>query len=960
MKKQLFACLAALLLTTPLVGCNNNNTSNSTPTESESSVVNPSVELEYKLEDGETYNPFNVSYDSLTNVGFSTMSISGFASLVVDPFAITYFGSEVSVKEPTAELLQGKTILYTSAWYHQNTFKRSDDVIEYVLLKEMGVWYVSDIKDSSETFIPFNGAVLSVPKSYNKKLNKTDIIEIKNDSIPTYQLGLYNQDGKRLAVRTANSTTFAEEGINLYDNNVIGEVTRSQWVKVASLNCYYDDIKQSYIVDRFRLQNKNGKVYTNVNDGFMLASAIKSTRDNVTLFEGVRFNKGDTLKVETGSAIHDKTFTFVNRNTNSYTLSDGKTYQFSVEKSSSLLTTNRWGWEVAVDNNDVIIDHGVKVDFPKGGYKFVVKAAGNSGAEDINRILEECFARGSQVSMSGNNIYINSSTQRKNTNFSAIVKDYLDETLKDVETFNYSYDVDALNECKEQLNEVIEEIDSSFSSMDPTIQYRLSTLNGSLYQIYYDILSATNRNEAAQVKASWYIVNFNNEDNNLQSIIKNLTKLKNSGINEIIVSPVEDGKAYYSNSEIFEMDNAVKSKNYGEYGNNYVKAITSEAHKLGIKVFANFTPFTNGLEKEFDLDDAWALSITGNKSVVTSQGKVQMLDPANEKVIEAIKSSVNDILKCNPELDGFHLDYIRFGADNSYKNTVMGVTEAARVGFNKWASQNNYSYSFNSLQALRSGLNGAAAFSAFNQYQQFLITDTVRYIKEECKKYDQPLTAAVADDHDYVKTWKCQSWGEWAKLGYVDALYLMDYYFDEYYINYYFEDMVKNTNNSTLLVTGIDPSYANLTDEYYARTIKGGINNVDSHGYSIFGTHTQNAKKDGWDLIEDSNWIDSLSVYDELNKTMKASGDLLLSRCDKIYMTYNNQSQAQKDQLQADLEALYALVTNENYDSATAAYNHLKSMKEKTYASNEAENRIDEQLDYMIKIVKMKMNIYKD
>ena len=559
MKKQLFALLAGILLISmPLSSCDNEGNSSSSSEETNSST--PSVELDYKLEEGEEYQAFKVGHDTLSTIGFSNMSISGLASLVVDPFATTYFGSEVSVKEPTAELLSGKTILYTSAWYLQNTFKRSDEVIEYVLLKEMGSWYVSEISNTSETFIPFNGAVLSIPKSYSKKFNKSEIITIKNDSIPTYQLGLYNQEGKRLAVQTANSTTFAENGVNLYDNNVLGEVTRSQWVKVASINCYYDEINKNYVVDKFRLQNKNAKVYTNVNDGFMLASAIKSSRENVALFEGVRFNKGDIIKVEESGAIHEKSFTFVNKNTNSFTFPDGDTYQFSVEKSTSALTTSRWGWEVAVNKNDVIVDHGVKVDIPEKGYKFIVRAAGSTGAENVNKVLEECFARGSQVSISGTNIFINASTQRKSTNFSKLVKEKLENTISDVETYNYAYDLTSLNNNKEYLNKVMDEMNSISSNIDPTIQYRLSTLNGSLYQIYYDILSATNRNEAAQVKSSWYIVDFNNNDRNLQSIITNLTRIKESGLNEIIVSPVEDGKSYYTNSSLFEMDNAVKSK----------------------------------------------------------------------------------------------------------------------------------------------------------------------------------------------------------------------------------------------------------------------------------------------------------------------------------------------------------------------------------------------------------------
>ena len=204
---------------------------------------------------------------------------------------------------------------------------------------------------------------------------------------------------------------FNENGINLYDNNVLGSVTRTQWVKTASMNCYYDATNNTYVVDRFRLNNKNGKIYTNVNDGLMLASAIKSTRENVALFEGVRFNKDDVLKVEDYSGIHEKTFQFKNASQNTFTRANGTSISFNISKSNSLLSTNRYGWEIAVNSNNVIVDHGSHVNIPSGGYKFVVTSAGQSTSEQINMLFDECFTRGSTINISGTNIFVNSSSE---------------------------------------------------------------------------------------------------------------------------------------------------------------------------------------------------------------------------------------------------------------------------------------------------------------------------------------------------------------------------------------------------------------------------------------------------------------------------------------------------------------------------------------------------------------------
>ena len=171
-----------------------------------------------------------------------------------------------------------------------------------------------------------------------------------------------------------------------------------------------------------------------------------------------------------------------------------------------------------------------------------------------------------------------------------------------------------------------------------------------------------------------------------------MDEIKIGGFNEIIVNFMENGAVNYEGSDYFPMISTVKGNNYGEYGKDYLKAITAEAHKRGIKLFGGFVPFTNGLERTFtELNDAFALSITGATSVSTSQGAVKMLDPANPNVQQRIQETIDDVLKHNPDLDGISLDYIRYGADNSYINTVMGVTESARIGFNQYSKDNSYS-----------------------------------------------------------------------------------------------------------------------------------------------------------------------------------------------------------------------------------------------------------------------------
>ncbi|MCI5746056.1 MAG: family 10 glycosylhydrolase [Erysipelotrichaceae bacterium] len=920
-----------------------------------------SPSFDYILEDNENLSPIKVESKNLYELPKSSLSIQGLTNLVTNPYSSIYYDGSAAILYPDNQIIKGVNILYTSSWYSRYTYERSEDCIEYVLNRDEDQWYVEDISNTSSTFIPFNQAVLSIPKSCSTTYQIGDLINFTKGSIPLYELGLYNEKGNRIAVSNVNTPTYSSSGVTLYDSNYLNKVTPTSWDKISLLNCYYDDEKQAFIVDKFRNLLSKGRAYTNVFNGFVLAATLKSENENCSIINDVRFSLKDKIYVEENSALFDKSFNFSLNSVNNYTFENGSTLSFEITKSTSSTSDSAWCFEVLVNSNNVIIESGSHINVKDNGYKLILKSANGSKAEDVNLLLDNVFTRGSRILINNNSLTILSSISQRLNSFYKITNDYLQEVLDDLFTYNYSYNIDELYEINKRMGTLKEKIDSiSKINNNPTMRYYLHTLLGKVNQEYFNILSATNRNEAVMVKTCWYIVDFTNYDYNLDTIKKHLDIIKNAGFNEIIVNAMEKGTVYYNNSKIYSQNKTCASKNYDEYGSDFLKAITNEAHKRNIMVQACFTPFTNGIENNFtELKDAFALSIEGKDSVLTSQGLVKMLDPANSQVQQRIKETIDDILISNPDLDGIHLDYIRYGADNSYVNTIMGVTSSALDGFNKYTT--NSAFKCETLDELKNKLKtDTAFFSSFNKYQQELITSTVANIKNVCKNYDVPLTCAVADNYKYVKTWKCQDFGTWAKENLVDALYLMDYYFDEYWINHYFEDLVSATNNTSLLVTGIDPSYANLIAEYYPKTLKGALTNANSMGYGIFGSHTQDAKKDGWDLVSYTNWIDSISPYDSLNKTIKASCDLLLTRCDNIYLAFDNQTLAQKELLNNDVTVLLSLAKEDSITTCENLLDQLEIMKNKVYANNEANNRINEQIDYMIKIVKAKLNIIKD
>ena len=954
MKKYKVIPLISLLFLQLLTGCKNNDSSDD----------DENIDVSYTLEENEKEPQISIKKGTLRSLSDSSITIPNITNLKGNPFSSGNLFGETYINYPSSELLNNQNILYTSSYYSRNTFERNDECVEYTLCKDDNTYKVVNIKKNGNTFIPFNGFVLSLSKDCNVTYNIGDVVDLIGD-IQQYKIGFYNQDGNRIVVTNTNSISWTFSGVNLYDNNTLDKVSALPYTSISSINFLYDKKTSSYKVDRFRYLEKNGKIYTNVNDGFVLMGSNNSdylSNDNIALLEGVRFNKNDEIKVEDEALVLDEYHEFSLNSTNSYKYqrsANVDTINFSINELDYPSTTSPWGYEISVNKNGYIIEVGSHVNYNEDCTIYSLTAQSKTTAETLNLLFSEVFLIGSKISVINNSLYVDNSLETRSNTVEEFVNYFVSDKMYEYEMYNYAYNYEKLEEIKKNINHIINEKKSLSNKNDITLRYRQYTLIGKLMQQYYLALSACNRNEAVQVKSCWYIEDFDNNDYSIDTIRKNLLRIKEANFNEIIVGVINNGTSYYNNSKYFELNNKLESKKYGEFNNDFIKAITDEAHKLNIKVFACFTPFTSGLENTFaELKDAFALTVEGKDSVQTSQGIVKMLDPANATFKEKTQLVIDDILASNPTLDGLHLDCIRYGADNNQVNYMTGVTEAARIGFNQYCIDNKLSYSTNTLTELRNKLKGDSKFFyAFNSYQQTLITDTVKLIKDVCLEYSKPLTCAVADNYNLVKTWKCQDWGKWAKDKIVDGLYLMDYYFDEFYVDKYFKDMAEATHNNCLLVSGIDPSYANLSAIFYPQVIKGAIKDNRSSGYAIFGTHTQNAKKDGWDLVKDSSWIDSISPYDSLYQVVNASFTLLLKRCDDIYIKYGNQTSKQKEELNKDINSLLAIIDKENKDTCTSAIDYLMNMYDKDYAANDANNRIKEQLLYIRKLIETKMNI---
>ena len=176
----------------------------------------------------------------------------------------------------------------------------------------------------------------------------------------------------------------------------------------------------------------------------MLGASIASSNFNVSVLEGVRFNDGDIIKVEEGGDIHTRSYDLSLSSVNKVTLESGKVVSFTLKKSDTNGTSNKWQFEAAVDKTNVIVNTGSRVEIPEGGYKIDIRVADGTSGEGSNVLTEEIFLKGSRVSISGNDINISHALTDRVYNLYNITNAYLKETFKEIETHNYSYDYEGL------------------------------------------------------------------------------------------------------------------------------------------------------------------------------------------------------------------------------------------------------------------------------------------------------------------------------------------------------------------------------------------------------------------------------------------------------------------------------------------------------------------------------------
>jgi len=184
---------------------------------------------------------------------------------------------------------------------------------------------------------------------------------------------------------------------------------------------------------------------------------------------------------------------------------------------------------------------------------------------------------------------------------------------------------------------------------------------------------------------------------------------------------------------------------------------TAKPHGLRIQAWVvvfNATPTDSQRVREnyiYRYHPEWITYDADGKKMRSVRQFGYFIDPGIQAVQDYLSNILCDIVDGYPELDGLHLDYVRY--------------PESKLGYHP--------------ESLRRFSEEGMGLS-WNQWRMKLVTDFVRNLNQRVKKInpDILLTAAVFPDIQAAREYYAQDWYQWLEEGIIDLAYPMAYNLD--------------------------------------------------------------------------------------------------------------------------------------------------------------------------------------
>lgn len=522
------------------------------------------------------------------------------------------------------------------------------------------------------------------------------------------------------------------------------------------------------------------------------------------------------------------------------------TFSYKNKTIDNYTGTNPWGMEAAVNSLGYVIEIADRVKIPNDG--FVV--SGNGKAMEF---IKENVYVGSKIELFEKNLVLTNDFNHikkceLNYNYK-LLKDKYEKAVKNYEIF----DLEVVKNGIKEIEFLMTQDEVEYQKIKEKIEVFLNNLSSS------PTIASTNVWARPQSKS-------------LAEIEARLDSLAYAKITGIYLECFYNGSVPYP-SKITDYSSEVKDGEYGIYGNDYLKAVISEAHKRNIEVHAwveNFFVGENKKDWKSWYDDSWHMvNYDGSTFQGPGDGNAELvengfifLDPANPECHAYILSIYEEMLS-RYNFDGIHIDYIRYPHGNYKLETSNGYTKYA---INEFMNKEKLTGDIREL------VKNDEIYLKWQDYRISKINQLVKEIRDLVKKINKNvfISMAVVDDILYAKKNKMQDWVPWVNEGLIDFIFPMAYYIGESEVKKSTKNLVRVASDNAFSYTGIMPIQTGTNTATIRKQIDA-LYESGALGYGIFQINNVLESKENLDYLHNySNRNILASPHDKIERIIEA------------------------------------------------------------------------------------------
>jgi len=522
---------------------------------------------------------------------------------------------------------------------------------------------------------------------------------------------------------------------------------------------------------------------------------------------------------------------------------------------------NVWGYEISVNEFNVVIEKNTNVTIVPGGYALSAHGTKKTQLMDVEvgDIVELDLANMAVVIIRDfveSSYYLAKSHQQN-------AQTAVDNAINLHQDINETL----VNETQIELNQKMDDIEALYQSDNISFEQenQIIALSKNIKILSEKLIYYTSPTNSIEIRAMWHRPNASGiKESSLEGLTQFLDKVVELGFNTLYVETFWNGYVSYR-SNILNTHPQVSSFSYGEYGNDYLAALIGEAKKKNIDIHAWIHTFNAGstttispaIKTEWLVEDYQGRTLHPN-----SYSGAYYLDPSNEEALEFIDSVLIEMIT-KYDLDGVQLDYIRY-YDNNYQ------TSPIRDSGYGTHSETTFKNAFNLTGDVRTLILDMNHRELWNQWRQNNITDAVKRFSELLRSYNNDIiiSADVVGDINQAKATYMQDWLQWVEKGYIDLLCPMIYTSSADHVDNLSNTIYSSLGNLSFLSSGIAPIY---------------------YGYPLMSQHDQMlvaSKYGGSAIFASQNVIGDMTVEDSIKNgiyrtkaiSLFDSVDLLISQ----------------------------------------------------------------------------------